>query len=97
MGHGQSFPKGPLAVRQLHVGYEKIIFWRGPNYIPLDTADIWVQVHQLPFGFMNEQIGLSIDSHIGGSVKYDDINNFSPWRKYMRLRVAINTQEPLKK
>ncbi|MCH79475.1 putative ribonuclease H protein [Trifolium medium] len=34
--------------------------------------------------------------HLGGSIKYDDTNNYSPWRKYMRLRVAINTQEHLK-
>ncbi|MCI19136.1 DUF4283 domain protein, partial [Trifolium medium] len=45
---------------------------------------------------MNEQIGMLICSHIGGSIKYDDTNNYNPWRKYMRLRVAINTQEPLK-
>ncbi|MCI40930.1 hypothetical protein A2U01_0062163, partial [Trifolium medium] len=45
---------------------------------------------------MNEQIGMLVGSHLGGSIKYDDTNNYSPWRKYMRLRVAINTQEPLK-
>ncbi|MCH81611.1 DUF4283 domain protein, partial [Trifolium medium] len=71
--------------------------WKpNPTTVALDIADIWVQVHQLPYGFMNEQIGLLIDSHIGGSIKYDDTNNYSPWRKYMSLRVAINTQEPLK-
>jgi hypothetical protein len=74
----------------------KLAFGEDPETVPLDTADIWVQVHQLPFGFMNEQIGLLIGSHIGRSIKYDDTNNYSPWRKYMRLRVAINTQEPLK-
>ncbi|MCI87010.1 histone-lysine N-methyltransferase ATXR2, partial [Trifolium medium] len=34
----------------------KLAFGEDPNNVNLDTADIWVQVHQLPYGFMNEQI-----------------------------------------
>jgi hypothetical protein len=87
---------GPWLFENHMLVLRKLEFGEEPTTVALDNADIWVQVHQLPFGFMNEQIGMLIGSHIGGFIKYDDTNNYSPWRKYMRLRVAINTQEPLK-
>ncbi|KAK2408369.1 hypothetical protein QL285_043886 [Trifolium repens] len=87
---------GPWLFENHMLVLRKLEFGEEPTTVALDSVDVWVQVHQLPFGFMNEQIGLLIGSHLGKSIKYDDTNNYSPWRKYMRLRVAINTQEPLK-
>jgi len=29
-------------------------------------------------------------------VKYDDENNYGPWRKYMRVRVEIDMEKPMK-
>jgi hypothetical protein len=33
---------------------------------------------------------------IGRIVKYDEENNYGPWRKYMRVWVKIDMEEPLK-
>jgi hypothetical protein len=38
-----------------------------------------------------------VGNHIGKYVKNDDLNNCGSWRKYLRIRVAININEPLKK
>jgi 14-3-3 protein epsilon len=75
----------------------KVQFGEDPIAIPMDTTEIWVQVHHLPFGFMGNHIGWLIGNHIGKYVKYDDLNNCGSWRKYMRIRVAIRINEPLKK
>ncbi|PNX81822.1 cysteine desulfurase mitochondrial-like [Trifolium pratense] len=65
--------------------------------MPMDSIEIWCQVHHLPFGFMSEPMGRLVGNHIGKYVKYDDLNNCGSWRKYMRIPVAININEPLKK
>jgi len=41
-------------------------------------------------------MGSLLGNHIGKLLKYDFNNNYGPWRRYMRLRVAMNVTEPLK-
>lgn len=76
-----------LVLRKLKFGEEP----------PMNEAEIWVQIHQLPFGLMSEDVGILIGNHIGKFITYDEQNNYGTWRKYMRIRVAINVQDPLKK
>lgn len=64
--------------------------------IPMTKTDIWVQVHQLPFSFMDTSDDVLVGSQIGRMVKYDDENNYGLWRKYMWVRVEISMEKPLK-
>ncbi|GAU15155.1 hypothetical protein TSUD_08930 [Trifolium subterraneum] len=79
-----------LVLKKLDVGDD-------PLNTELDEVEMWVQVFNLPFGYMTESIGLLIGSHIGRFVKYDDLNNYGSWRLYMRIRVAVKVNETLKK
>lgn len=83
------FDSYPMLLRKLQFG-------ENPLTMPIDTMDIWIQVHNLPFGFMNEPMGSLLGNHVGKLLKYDFNNNFGPWRKYMRLRVAMEVTIPLK-
>jgi hypothetical protein len=65
--------------------------------IPLHHVDFWVQVHNLPAGFMAEKVGRALANYIGSFVEYDKNNNSSFWRKYMRIRVRVDVRQPLKK
>jgi hypothetical protein len=65
--------------------------------IPLYHVDFWVQVHNLPAGFMVEKVGRGLANYIGSFVEYDKNNNNSFWRKYMRIRVRVDVRRPLKK
>jgi 14-3-3 protein epsilon len=65
--------------------------------IPLYHADFWVQVHDLPMGFMKEKVGIALGNFIGSLVEYDKNNKTSFWRQYMRLRVRLDVRNPLKK
>jgi hypothetical protein len=46
---------------------------------------------------MTEYVGMLLGCHIGRFVKYDDSNYYGPWRMYMRMRAALNVNEPLKR
>ncbi|MCI34941.1 DUF4283 domain protein, partial [Trifolium medium] len=54
--------------------------------IPLNHVEFWVQVHNLPAGFILEKVGRKLANYIGEFVEYDKNNNTSFWRQYMRLR-----------
>lgn len=62
----------------------------------MNTTHIWVQVHQIPFDFMDTTIIALVEIHIDKMVKYDEENNYDHWRKYMKIRVGISIEEPLK-
>jgi hypothetical protein len=65
--------------------------------VQFNKAEVWVQVFNLPHGYMNEYVGMLIGCHIGRFVKYDESNYYGPWRMYMRIRVALNIAEPLRR
>lgn len=43
---------------------KKVVDGEDHMAIPMNTIDIWVQDHQLPFGFMDTTIGALVGSHI---------------------------------
>jgi 14-3-3 protein epsilon len=65
--------------------------------IPLFHADFWVQIHNLPAGFMKETVGVKLGNYIGTFMEYDKNNNSSFWRQHMRVRVKVDVRQPLKR
>ncbi|KAL8529801.1 hypothetical protein ACS0TY_007024 [Phlomoides rotata] len=61
--------------------------------VPLNTIPLWVQVYDIPHGFMSEQFG----NFLGSFLKYDQTNNQGAWRNYMSVRVNIDVSLPLKR
>jgi len=82
------FDNYPMLLKKLQFG-ENLIS------MPIDTMDLWIQVHNLPFRFMTKSMGSLLGNHVGKLLKYD-FNNYGTWRKYMRLKVSMNVTEPLK-
>ena len=64
--------------------------------MPLFHVEFWIQVHELPCGFMFEKVCKEIGNYIGSHIELD-VNNFiGVWRIFMRIRVAIDVRKPLK-
>jgi len=61
----------------------------------MNTTELWTQIHQLQFGFMDAKVGALVESHIGRMVRHDKENNHGSWRRFMRVLVEIVGEEPL--
>lgn len=68
-----------------------------PRCVALNNIDLWVQIHDLQLGFMSERIITEVGNHIGTFLSSCPNNFRGIWREYMRVRVAINIEKPLKR
>ncbi|XP_057802918.1 uncharacterized protein At4g02000-like [Salvia miltiorrhiza] len=68
-----------------------------PLSVPLDILPFWVQIHNLPAGFLTEGVGRLLGNFIGSFLEYDSTNTSEIWRQYMRVRVGVRVLEPLKR
>lgn len=67
------------------------------HQVPLNEVNIWVQVHDIPKGLISENILKSIGTFIGMYVKSDPANFDGTWKAFVRIRVTLNIQKPLKR
>lgn len=68
-----------------------------PRSVVLNSIDLWVQIHDLKVGFMSDMILKGIGNYIGRFVDSCPSNYKGVWREYMRIRVSINVNSPLKR
>ena len=78
-----------------HIIMDRISPGAVPNFVPLNHIEFWVQVHGLPFGFIQPKVGQGIGSFLGTLKAYDGRNTIH--KSYMRIKVAIDVTVPLKK
>lgn len=57
----------------------------------------WVQIHCLPFGFLNMNFAKIGDDHIGGFIEADTNKDRSLLGQFMRIRVNLDLSKPLRK
>ncbi|KAM6543328.1 hypothetical protein CsatB_007775 [Cannabis sativa] len=89
-GSPWTFDRAPLIMERVSHGVN-------PRTIPLNKIELWVQLHNLSIGFMSEKVIRGVGNYIGTFIKSDP-NNFSGvWRDYLRIRVKIPLEKPLKK
>ncbi|KAK6141825.1 hypothetical protein DH2020_024431 [Rehmannia glutinosa] len=65
--------------------------------VPLFHVELWIQVFELLFGFMTENVGKSIGNFIGVYIGSDQHSFVGVWQNYMRIRVAFDIRTPLKR
>ena len=52
-------------------------------------------MYGLPVTYTSEKVGHQIGDFIGEFLEYDNNNNSSVWREYMRIKVSIDVCLPL--
>jgi len=87
--------EGPWLYDNFHIAMDRISLGVVPSFVPLNHINFWVQVHGLPFGFIQPKVGQGIRSFLGTFKAYDSRNSIHS--SYMRVRVAIDVTVPLKK
>lgn len=68
-----------------------------PEKIPLFILDIWVQIFDLPCGYMSEKIAGLIGNHVRSYIFSDPNNLLGGWRSFLHIRVSIDVRFPLKR
>nr|KYP64441.1 Uncharacterized protein At4g02000 family [Cajanus cajan] len=85
-----SFDNNMLILSKIHRG-------EIPTEVPLFHIPVWVQVHNLPAGFMSQEVGKLLGNAIGEYLAYDEKHNTSFWKAYMRIRVNLDIRKPILK
>lgn len=70
---------------------------QNPRTVDLNHMELWVQVHDLKVGFKSEKILMGIGNFVGNFVSSCSSNFEDVWREYMRIRVSLNLNKPLKR
>ncbi|XP_019154329.1 PREDICTED: uncharacterized protein LOC109150808 [Ipomoea nil] len=68
-----------------------------PGEIPLNTIDMWVQLHDMPLGYTSQTVLEQAGNFIGTFVKHDDRFEGAPWLTFHRIRVSIPVDKPLRR
>lgn len=66
------------------------------SQVKMDELYIWMQVYDLPVGFNSEIVLKSIGNYAGKFIMFDPKNFQSIWKPFLRIKVAINVNKPLK-
>ncbi|XP_019181987.1 PREDICTED: uncharacterized protein LOC109177140 [Ipomoea nil] len=77
-----AFENNTLVCREVQGGMN-------PCDVPLDTVDMWVQLHGLPIGYTSQSVLEQAGKFIGTFVKHDDRFVGAPWLTFYRIRVSI--------
>ena len=88
---------GPWTFNQHLLLLSRLAVRINPTHVSLFLADFWVQIHDLPYGFMSEKVCKEVGNFIGKFVESDEKNFGGIWRNYMRIRVSIDVRKPLKR
>ncbi|KAL8493878.1 hypothetical protein ACS0TY_024880 [Phlomoides rotata] len=89
-GSPWSFNNHPLVLHSLLKGDH-------PHRVPLNKVPYWVQIYDLPHGFITEKVGVQLGNFVGKFLEYDNSNHGASWMTYMRIRVEVDTKIPLKR
>lgn len=85
-----SFDNAMLVLAEVPKGEE-------PRNVPLYFINMWLQIYDLPSGFMTEVVGQQLGNFFGEFLEYDHKNNTSLWREFMRIKVRNDVRKPLKR
>ncbi|XP_060965059.1 uncharacterized protein LOC133034062 [Cannabis sativa] len=89
-GSPWTFDRVPLVFERLKSG-------DNPRMVVLNHLDFWVQLHDITSGFKSVSVAKDIGNYIGKFLKTDPNDFKSVWRDYLRIRVSICVDVPLKK
>lgn len=68
-----------------------------PLSVDLNTADFWVQLHQLPYGYANTGVATLLGNFVGAFLSYESAVQGGECRGYVHIRVAVNVRLSLKR
>ncbi|KAL8112236.1 hypothetical protein AgCh_019798 [Apium graveolens] len=88
---------GPWTFEQSLLLYHVLGENENPHTVPLNKMDIWMQVYDVPKGLISEKLLQNIGDFVGTFVKSDPTNINGVWKMFMRIRITMNVEKPIKR
>lgn len=88
---------GPWSFEQATLILHQLVDGEDPNTVRLHSVATWVQVYDIPRGFLSENILRSIGVSIGEFIRMDANTLDGVWKPFVRIRVMVNVEKPLKR
>lgn len=87
----------PWTFGRFQLIFERLKEGDNPRTIQINKLDIWVQLHGMSSSFMSQRVVTDIGNYIGLYIE-GDVNNFQGvWREFLRVRVSIALDVPIKR
>ncbi|KAK1380443.1 CCHC-type domain-containing protein [Heracleum sosnowskyi] len=87
----------PWTFGRFQLVFERLKEGDNPREMEINKMDIWVQLHGMSAGFMSQRVVTDIGNYIGVFVESDANNFIGAWREYLRVRVTLTLNKPLKR
>lgn len=87
----------PWTFGRFHLVFERVKEGDNPRSIVINKLDIWVQLHEMHTGFMSQRVVTDIGNYIGKFIESDANNFVGVWREFLRVRVSISLDIPLRR
>lgn len=87
----------PWTFGRIQLIFERLKEGENPRTLAINKLDICVQFHDMETGFMSQRVVKDIGDYVGKFVESDTNNFVGVWREYLRVRVTISLDVPLKR
>lgn len=87
----------PWSFGRFHLVFERMKEGDNPRTMMINNLEIWVQLHGMGSGFISQRVVTDVGNYIGKFVESDANNFMDVWREFLRVRVAIPLDKPLKR
>lgn len=76
---------------------ERLRYGDDPRTVKIQNIDLWVQLHGMRPGFMSQRVATDIGNYVGRYIDGDPNNFVGVWREYLRIRVSLPLDIPIKR
>ena len=87
----------PWMFGRFHLIMERLKEGDNPRTMAINNLDIWVQLHDISAGFMSLRVATDVGNYIGKFIENDSNNFTGVWRDYLRIRVTLPLDVPIKR
>ncbi|WOG81854.1 hypothetical protein DCAR_0101008 [Daucus carota subsp. sativus] len=87
----------PWTYDRMQLVFERLKEGDNPRFVEINKLDFWVQLHDLQPGFMSERVCKEVGNYIGEFLESDGNNFIGVWRDYLRIRVRMQIDKPIKR
>lgn len=87
----------PWTFGRFHLVMERLKDGDNPRTMEIGKIDLWVQLHGMSSCFMSQRVTTDIGNYIGTYVDGDPNNFVGVWRDYLRIRVSLSLNIPVKR